>query len=70
MVDCVVAYNVTSLILNKGGVWHFIGLLLFVVILAAVLMILSTCWMHEFHELLGMCRSILSGIKGKLRKSK
>ena len=65
--DCIIAYKISSLIPYKSGLWQFIGLLIFVVFLAAVLMILSTCWCKEFRELLKLTRSILRVLKVKLK---
>lgn len=54
----------TAGISARGGVWCFIIQLLAAVVISLVLLTISTCWMQEFKDLLGMC----NGLVKKLQK--
>lgn len=53
----------TAGISAKGGLWGFIIQLLMAVVISLVLLTISTCWMQEFKDLLGMCIGLVKKIR-------
>lgn len=65
IVDTIVVSSVVNRIpfWVEGGIWSFIFLLFLTLIFAGIAILLSTCWLKEFKDLIRMCGVLLAKIK-------